>query len=77
MEGRMDLRDLVKAAKRQRWRIDTTTSGHVRFTPPDPTKKACVFPGTPSDQRAIRNFLSQLRRQGFVWPPERKGKTRR
>jgi hypothetical protein len=24
--------------------------------------------GTPSDQRAIRNLLAELRRQGMQWP---------
>ena len=48
--------------------------GHVRFTPKDPTVSAEVFSGTPSDWRAIRNFLAALKRKGFLWPPQGKGK---
>jgi hypothetical protein len=68
----MDLRDPQRAARDQGWQIDRTKKGHVRFTPPDVTKRPCVFSGTPGDQRAIHNFLSCLRRSGFIWPWRRR-----
>lgn len=64
----MDLRGIEKAAREQGWDVGRTTKGHRRFVPPDPTKKICIFSGTPGDRRAIHNFLADLRRQGFTWP---------
>jgi hypothetical protein len=75
--GTVDLRGLEKAARRQGWRIDRTTGGHPRFWPPDGVTPPEVFSGTPSDWRAIRNFLGALKRKGFRWPPEGKGKKRK
>lgn len=63
----MDIRKVVKEAKRQGWRVETTKSGHLKFLPPDRTKRACVFSGTPGDQRAIHNHIAAMRRQGFRW----------
>jgi hypothetical protein len=73
----VNLRDLEKAAKRQGWRIDRTTAGHPRFWPPDSSTPPAIFSGTPSDRRAIRNFLADLRRKGLAWPPEGKGRKRK
>jgi hypothetical protein len=77
--GTVDLRDLEKAAKKQGWAVDRTTKGHVRFTPKDPTVSPAIFSGTPSDWRAIHNFLADLKRKGFKWPwpPPGKGKKRK
>jgi hypothetical protein len=74
---RVDLRDLEKAAKRQGWPVDQTKDGHPRFWPPDGVTPPAIFSGTPGDRRAIRNFLADLRRKGFRWPPEGKGKKRK
>lgn len=75
-EGRsLDLRDIERAAKEQGWVVGRTRRGHPTFKPPDPSKDIVVGSGTPGDVRAIRNLLSQLRRQGFVWPwPPEKGR---
>ncbi|MFL5737323.1 MAG: hypothetical protein ACJ76P_08290 [Actinomycetota bacterium] len=67
-KGSLDLASIETAAREQGWRIDRTTAGHPRFTPPDVTKRPCTFSGTPGDVRAIRNFLSCLRKSGLVWP---------
>jgi hypothetical protein len=75
--GTVNLRDLEKAAKQQGWRIDQTARGHPRFWAPDPSTPPAVFSGTPGDRRAIRNFLADLRRKGFRWPPEGKGRKRK
>jgi hypothetical protein len=42
--------------------------------PLDPTKEAVAIHGTPSDQRAIKNHLAEMKRQGLIWPwpPKRK-----
>jgi len=71
----MNLRDIEKAAKEQGWEVGRTKKGHPRFVPPDPTKEIVIGSGTPSDWRALKNLLAQLKRQGFIWPwPPQKGK---
>ena len=64
----MDMKSLEKAAKEQGWEIGHTKKGHPRWVPPDPSKPIVIGSGTPSDYRAIKNFLAQLKRSGFVWP---------
>jgi hypothetical protein len=68
-----ELRKIAKAAEDQGWRIEETKKGH-RFVPPDKTQPAVQAHGTPSDVRAQRNLLSQLKRSGLMWPwPPKKG----
>lgn len=67
----LDFRDIKKAAEAQGWRIVETKKG-LQFIPSDPTREIVQWHGTPSDWRAIRNFLARLRKQGFEYPP-RKG----
>jgi len=64
----MDLRDIEKAARAQGWTVTRTSKGHPKFIPPDPSQHIVIGSGTPSDQRALRNLIAELRRQGFVWP---------
>ncbi len=63
----MDMREIKREALLQGWRIEETKKG-LRFVPPDPTKEAVQWHGTPSDVRAIKNFLALMRRSGFQWP---------
>lgn len=70
----MDLQKIIKAAKEQGWEVGKTQKGHWKLVPPDPTKRIVIGSGTPGDQRAIRNLLAELKRQGFIWPwPPPKG----
>ena len=64
----MDLRDIVKAAREQGFRVDRTSKGHWVFYHPDPKVAPIYFSGTPGDWRAIHNLLGKLRRAGFIWP---------
>lgn len=74
----MNLRDLEKAAKEQGWEVGRTKKGHPKFVPPDPMKEIVIGSGTPSDWRAMKNLLAQLKRQGFIWPwPPQKGKEKK
>lgn len=61
------MKDLVKAAKKQGWRVEPTRGGHIRFTPPWKHMQQIICSSTPSDRHAVRNALSQLRRNGLVW----------
>lgn len=67
----MDLRGIEKAAIEQGWKVDSTKSGHPRFTPPDPQGEIVIGSGTPSDVRALRNLLARLKRTGLVYPYRR------
>lgn len=70
----MDLRDIEKAAREQGWHTGRSRRGHPVFTPPDPSKRKVYGSGSPSDWRAIRNLLAQLKREGLIWPwPPPKG----
>jgi hypothetical protein len=64
----MDLREIEKAAKEQGGETGRTKRGHLRWLPPDPRMPIVIGAGTPGDRRALRNFLAQLKRSGFVWP---------
>ncbi len=68
----MDFKKIVKAAREQEWKVERTQKGHWRLIPPDSSKQIVVFGGTPSDQRAIKNGLAVMKRQGFIWswPPK-------
>ena len=67
----LDWKDILKAAKDQGWREEPIKKG-IRLVPPDTSKPAVVIHRTPSDNRAIRNTVSQMRRSGLNWPPGEK-----
>ncbi|HXF73985.1 MAG TPA: hypothetical protein VNO79_15420 [Actinomycetota bacterium] len=69
-----DIRDIVKAAEEQGFRVERTRKGHWVFYSPDTTKNPVYHSGTPGDRRAIDNLIADLRWAGLVWPPRgRKG----
>lgn len=64
------LRKIFRAAEDQGWTI-VTTSAHPRLQPPPGLRDAqgdlaapVIFASTPSDHRADKNSLAQLRRAG-------------
>lgn len=61
-EVRPLLRELLAAG----CRVTKTARGHIRVT--TPRGKMLVTAGTPSDWRAWRNFLADLRRAGVELP---------
>jgi hypothetical protein len=65
-----DWKKIVREAERQGWAVEPATKG-LKLVPPDRTKQIVYVHGTPSDQRAIKNKLAEMRRQGFQWPPRR------
>jgi len=58
------MKNLVKQAESQGWRVEPTRNGHVRFLAPNGTG-IVIFASTPSDHRAFKNGLSEMKRQGF------------
>ncbi|MEA2682182.1 MAG: hypothetical protein QOK05_510 [Chloroflexota bacterium] len=67
----MDLKKIKRAAQDQAWVIETR-NGKVYWRPPGKTKREVRQPNTVHDQRALKNFLAELKRQGLLWPPERR-----
>lgn len=63
-----EVRELVAAAKRHGWRV--VEGKHIKLYPPDQSKPPVVLPKTPSDWRALRNAIAELRRCGLEWPPK-------
>lgn len=65
------MKPIVQELRNQGWRVELTTQGHAKAYPPDNTKQLVTFPpGGSGDPRAIKNTIAQLRRSGFVWPPQ-------
>ncbi len=69
----VDWKKLIKEAERQGWTIEHGRKGQRKLIPPDPTKQIVFVHRTPSDHRAIKNTLAEMRHQGFQWPPKGKG----
>lgn len=57
------LRAAARLARRRRWRLTLTGSGHLRWESPDGT--VVVTASTPSDSRSTRNSRAELRRAGL------------
>ncbi len=66
----MDFRKIRKAALEQGWHVERTKAGEM-FKSPDGVHMA-TWHYTPSDQRAVKNFLAKLRKGGFLWPPPKR-----
>lgn len=56
---------VIDEALAQGWQHDRTTRGHHQFFAPG-GKGIVVTSGTPGDHRAFRNFMSEMKRRGFV-----------
>jgi hypothetical protein len=70
-----DIKDVIRAAREQGWRVEQRSKGTWYFWPPDKSVSPGHFASTPSDVRAFRNFITDMRRKGFIWPwPPSKGR---
>lgn len=58
-----DLDKLIGQAKEQGWEIQLKRSGHYKWV--SPAGKFVVSSSTPSDPRAIKNIVRDLKRYGF------------
>lgn len=61
-----DFKKVVKAAKEQGRRAETTKKGHWRLYAPDGINIVHAA-GTPSDHHSLENAISQMRKYGFEW----------
>lgn len=63
--AKKELKEIIKAAEGQGWRVKER-KGHYLFLAPDGINKVTVA-GTPSDHRALNNSIARLRRYGLSW----------
>lgn len=63
----MKYRDIARAARKQGWREQPVKKGSNWLSPDG--KTIVNWHGTPSDVRAVRNFLARMKRGGLRWPP--------
>jgi len=61
-----EVRDLVKEAERQGWRVEFSR-GHYKLYAPNGDPRPITVASTPSDHRWLVNTVSKMRRHGFVW----------
>lgn len=61
-----DIDRIRKALIAQGWRLDDSGK-HTKAYAPD-GQTLVTMPKTPSDPRAIKNLIAQLRKGGFIWP---------
>lgn len=70
-----ELNKYWKAAKEQAWELEETKRGFF-FVPPDKTKPKVAAHKTPSARNWERQFLSTMKRSGFIWPwPQKRGRS--
>lgn len=65
MASPKELKELVRIALDQGWRVEQLRSGHWRFLPPDRKLSPVVSAGTPSDWRGLKNLRADLKRRGL------------
>ena len=76
MTSRKDATKIVRELRRQHFAVELANSGHWHVI--QGGRRILTMAQSPSDWRAIRNDISDLRKFGFVWPPPgRKGKAAR
>jgi len=59
------MKQLSMELENQGWTVKLTNNSHWRFIPPDPNKNIVIASGTPSCPYAMKNILSDLKRNGF------------
>lgn len=64
----MNLRDIIREAERQGFRVSLHGS-HYHAVPPDKRKRMVVFSLNAGSWRSIKNVLADLRRAGLRWAP--------
>lgn len=58
------MRQLLRRVEKQGFATENTNGGHLKITSPD--GKPIFASSSPSDGRAIKNLIAQLRRVGYV-----------
>lgn len=58
------MRQLLRRIEKQGFTTQNTSGGHLKITSPD--GKPIFAASSPSDRRAMKNLIAQLRRLGYV-----------
>ena len=61
-----EIREIVREAERQGWRVERRKSGVSQLYAPD-GENIVTAHSTPSDRRALRNMIANMRQFGFEW----------
>jgi len=64
--AKKELKEVIKAAERQGWRVEETKKGHYWFFAPDAVNKVLAA-GTTGGGKGMGNLIAKLRSYGFVW----------
>lgn len=68
----MDRRAVFKELRNQGWSLEKTKNNHWKIT--NPAGRSCFTGSTPGDKRAVRNLMADLRRLGFSYETDTKGR---
>lgn len=63
MAARKDFQRVIREAQRQGWSVERTNGGHVRFR--NPAGQSYFTGSSPSDFRAVRKLVADLRKMGY------------
>lgn len=64
MSSNKDFRQLIQEAEDQGWEVSKTKGGHLRWLSPSGRVVFSAF--SPSDGRALKNTIRELRIGGFI-----------
>jgi hypothetical protein len=64
MANKKELGNLIKLAIKAGWRVELTKGGHYKWIAPN-ARDFFFSASTPSDNRALKNILQDLRRRGL------------
>ena len=62
-----EVREVVREAERQVWRVERRKSGAILLYAPDGENIATAHSTAPSDRHALDNMIAKMRQFGFEW----------
>ena len=65
MSLKKDVKEIVRAADKQGWKVKTKRKGYMLYDPSG--RHMEMLHKTPSDPRGLRNAVARMRRYGFRW----------
>jgi predicted RNA binding protein YcfA (HicA-like mRNA interferase family) len=66
MSLRKEMRQLLREAERQGWRVELGRGGHYKLYAPD-GENIVTAPSTPGSGASLRDTLAKMRSFGFRW----------
>lgn len=59
-----EVKEIIAKLEKQGWRIED--GRHFKAFPPDKLLSMVVIPKTPSDNRSLKNTISELKKRGAI-----------